>query len=91
MKFERYDIDLRVDFKNLTFHGNETVTFDATDEELTLNSAELEITKAASRGTDLGFSLNEKEQTLHFSQKFNGHSEVSIEFKGKISESLQGL
>ncbi|MCL4341494.1 MAG: M1 family metallopeptidase [Candidatus Thermoplasmatota archaeon] len=91
MKFERYDIDLQVDFKNLTFHGNETITFEAADEQLMLNSAELDVLKAVSGGEYVDFSLNEKEQTLHFNRKFNGRSQISIEFKGKVSESLQGL
>ncbi len=91
MKIDEYILDLDVDFKQLTFKGKETIKFKSDREKLSLNSAELEIESVRLGNEEIKFSTDEKTQTLHLQKEFSGDLDIQISFRGRISESLQGL
>jgi tricorn protease interacting factor F2/3 len=91
MKIDEYILDLDVDFQGLTFKGKETIKFKSDREKLSLNSAELEIESVHFGNEEIKFSSDEKTQTLNLQKEFTGDSEVLIRFRGRVSESLQGL
>jgi aminopeptidase N len=92
-----YDITIRADADLMTFKGTEAIkiTVDAPTNSITLNAADLSISKASLDGlTAPTIKLDDKAQTLTlvFAEPVTaGEHSLAFEFSGKINTSAAGL
>jgi tricorn protease interacting factor F2/3 len=87
MKVESYDLFLDVDFRKLRFDGQVRIRLDS-ETDIKLNSLELEIIEVEAKGSAVKYNL-EGEDLWIKTGKFTG--EVSIKYRGSISDKLVGL
>jgi tricorn protease interacting factor F2/3 len=87
MKVESYDLFLDVDFRNLRFDGKVRITLDS-ETDVKLNSVELEIVEVEANRRPVKYNLEGENLTVK-SGKFAG--ELSIKYRGTISDNLVGL
>jgi aminopeptidase N len=94
---ENYDIEVHPDAAKLTFSGSEVITLRLTrpSSSLTLNAADLAITKASIDGVgDAKITLNPLAQTvtLEFAKSLKpARYKLALAYTGKIYESASGL
>lgn len=91
MEFKNYKIEMKIDEQNDRFSGKETINLKASDEEIVLNSVDLEVGMVTVNGKDAEYVLSEERQELALKGKVNGDAEVYIEFNGHIKDILMGL
>jgi tricorn protease interacting factor F2/3 len=87
MKIESYELFLDVDFRNLRFDGKVRIRLDS-ETDVKLNSVELEIVEVEADGRPVKYNL-EGENLSVKTGKFAG--ELSIKYRGSISDKLVGL
>jgi tricorn protease interacting factor F2/3 len=87
MKIESYELFLDVDFRNLRFDGKVRIRLDS-ETDVKLNSVELEIVEVEANGRPVKYNL-EGENLSVKTGKFAG--ELSIKYRGSISDKLVGL
>ncbi len=96
---EKYDIELAIDMKNWVFNGKEIIDayVKKPTKEILLNSNELEIqnteveTKSESLKATVAYDRKKERISIKTGKKVNGKCKISIEFKGIIKDSLNGL
>ena len=91
-----YDISVDPDGKALTFSGSETVTVDVArpTRTITLNAAELRITRASFDGAPATTAIDDAGQTLTVTlprAAAKGRHQLSLAWTGVINKSAQGL
>ena len=98
---EKYDITIRPDLENFTFHGNETITLwlGKPTREITLHSKEIDIdTASLGEGDEKMFAneirYNEKKETATFVFPVNiskGQIKLTIVFSGILNDKMRGF
>jgi tricorn protease interacting factor F2/3 len=87
LKIESYDLFLDVDFRNLRFDGKVKINLDS-ETDVKLNSVELEILEVEANGRPVKYNLEGEDLSVK-TGKFAG--ELSIKYRGSISDKLVGL
>jgi tricorn protease interacting factor F2/3 len=87
-----YQLDLDVNFRNLTFRGHVAFLPEPGDAELVLDAVDLTIESVTSHGTDVPFELGPERQELRIHRRPAENGPVEIGFAGKaITQGLVGL
>src|SRR5438309_10255688 len=87
LQIESYDLFLDVDFRNLRFDGKVKIKLES-ENDVKLNSVELEILEVDANGNPVKYELEGEDFTVR-TGKFAG--ELSIKYRGSISDKLVGL
>jgi aminopeptidase N len=96
---EHYDIFVRPDAKNLSFDASVRITVSVREPtaEIVLNAADLQLERAVLRAgseqvADIAFHPEQQTATLTFGGTIEpGTYDVTIDYKGRISENADGL
>ena len=91
MKVNTYSILLDVDSKSHSFAGHETISLQVDNEQVILNSVDLDIAKISIEGKNTGFTVDKEKEEVAIEGKHSGEIELEIEFSGKITGTLTGL
>ncbi len=84
MELKRYDIHLDVDFDSSGFKGNETIEIDGAADELSLDSADIEITSVEVDSGQCSWSYDIEGKKLTVGGR--GFRKVKVAFAGKALE-----
>lgn len=87
---EIYHIKYKIDTATLSFSGNEIIKGKA-DGSIWLNSVDMEIPWIKVNGKDVSFKIEKEKEVVSVDGKYDGDVEVEIEFKGKISDGMNGI
>ena len=91
METDKYSIFLKISENLGEYDGSERVTLILEDEEIVLNSVDLDIRKIAVNGKPVKYRLNSEKEEIVLEGRYNGKVDIDVEFHAKIGESLMGM
>ena len=91
METDRYSIFLEISENLGEYTGSERITMILKDEEIVLNSVDIDIKQVLINGKPVKYRLNPEKEEIVLEGKHNGKVEVDVEFHAKIGESLMGM
>ncbi len=82
MHVEKYQVDLDIDFANLTFSGVEYIEMGGDNESLILNSVDLEILSIKISGKEIPYRINRSDETIETDFKLESREEgITVLFR----------
>ncbi|MGP6206626.1 M1 family metallopeptidase [Cuniculiplasma sp. SKW3] len=87
---EIYHIKYKIDIATLTFSGTEIIKGKA-DGGIWLNSVDMEIPWIKVNGKEVSFKIEREKEIVNVDGKYEGDFELELEFKGKISDGMNGI
>ena len=91
MHVEKYQVNLDIDFGNLTFSGVENIEIGGDSESLILNSVDLEILGIKVSGKEIPYRINRPDETIETDVKLEDSTLVEVRFRGTVSKNLTGM
>ncbi|MCL5783271.1 MAG: M1 family metallopeptidase [Candidatus Thermoplasmatota archaeon] len=91
MHVEKYQVNLDIDFGNLTFSGVENIEIGGDSELLILNSVDLEILGIKVSGKEIPYRINRPDETIETDVKLEDNTLVEVRFRGTVSKNLTGM
>ena len=91
MEISRYDIELDLSKDNPDYPGLEIIKVKSWNGDFFLNAVNMEIISVEMNGKKCKYEYDKNSGIIKFLDQVKDNSEISINFRGKISDSLMGL
>ncbi|QRF76088.1 Tricorn protease-interacting factor F2 [Thermoplasmatales archaeon] len=91
MEINSYDLELDIDYKNMTYRGKEKIRLTLDGEQLIINALDLQVSQVRVQGKAVSFSHDNSHEELKIEGTSRGKNEIDIDFTGKVNDALVGL
>ena len=91
METDKYHIFLRINENLSEYDGTENIQMKVNDEEIVLNSVDINVKEISVNGKPVKFTMNSEKEELALEGRYSGEVDVAVKFNAKVGQSLMGM